>query len=156
MSGSNSGGNYEIISEYDIYTGECLRAFDASLLETAVLTWFVRDHQLHFLGRAANKGYQVNWYSCNMDTQEISVILEDCKLETFSYCDGRVYAVRHASIGNDTVLCYAPDGTDETVLAEVANVVRDMSLVSDPGCIWLYTNSGTEYLLMNGRICRLQ
>ena len=100
--------------------------------------------------------YKVNWYVHDMDTQETKVIMKDCGLSSFAYCDGKVYATHHASVGNDAIYSYAPDGSDQTALAEYNTVFRSLAPVSDPDCIVLESSIGSQYILMNGRTYRLQ
>ena len=83
------------------------------------------------------------------------MILEDCGLNSFAYFDGRVYATHHESVGNDAVYSYALDGTDMTVLAESDNSFNSLMPIADPDCIVLESNTGSQYILMNGEIFRL-
>ncbi|MBP0970415.1 MAG: hypothetical protein J5753_00110, partial [Oscillospiraceae bacterium] len=130
MSLYDLAGNNDGIAEIDIYTGEILDEYQTWETETELVSWFVKDHQLHFLGQSQKDRYQTNWYVRDMDTKECKVILEDCGLNSFAYCDGRVYATHHESVGNDAVYSYALDGTDMTVLAESDNSFNSLMPVA--------------------------
>ncbi len=148
-------GYNNAIAEIDIYTGKILEEYHTSETETELVSWFVKDHQLHFLGQSQKDRYQTNWYVRDMDTKECKVLLEDCGLSSFAYCDGRVYATHHESVGNDAVYSYAPDGTDMIVLAESGNSFDSLMPIADPDYIVLESNTGSQYILMNGEIFRL-
>jgi hypothetical protein len=45
--------------------------------------------------------------------------------------------VRHAKVGNDKLLSFAPDGSDEILLGEIRNTVYQILPISDPDNIVL-------------------
>lgn len=125
------------IIEIDINTGKIVQEYPAWEHGASRRDWFVRDHVLHFLGDDPDNRYNVNWYTHDMDTGETKVLLADCQLAAFAYCDGKVYAVRHAKVGNDKLLSFAPDGSDEILLGEIRNTVYQILPISDPDNIVL-------------------
>ena len=76
-----------------------------------------------------------------MDTGETRILLADCHLTAFAYCDGRVYAARHTSVGDDALLSFAPDGTDEKLLGEIHDSIFGILPVYDPDNILLSVKS---------------
>ena len=145
------------VNEIDIYTGEILQAYNSWDEKAEILSWFVKDHQLHYLGETPEDRYKVNWYVRDMDTQETKVFLKDCGLSSFAYCDGRVYATHHTSVGNDAIYSYAPDGTDAVMLTESNTLFRSLMPVASPDCIGINSNTGSIYVLLpDGQTYRLQ
>lgn len=134
------------VKEIDIYTGALVQEYDSTELESGMLSWFVKDHVLHFLGEAPNNGFHVNWYAHDMSTGETKIVRNDCKLNSFAYRDGRVYAAYHASVGNDALLSYAPDGTDETLLSEISNSLDSILSFADPDQITVMSYTGAYFL----------
>lgn len=145
------------IDEIDVYTGAILQEYNSRDEKAEILSWFVKDHQLHYLGETPEDRYKVNWYVHDMDTQETKVLLEDCGFSSFAYCDGRVYATYHASVGNDAIYSYAPDGTDAVKLTESNTLFRSLMPVASPDCIGINSNTGSIYVLLpDGQTYRLQ
>ena len=142
---SHSGTDMRV-REIDIYTGALVQEYDSTELESGMLSWFVRDHVLHFLGEAPNNGFHVNWYAHDMSTGETKIVRGDCRLNSFAYRNGRVYAAYHASVGNDALLSYAPDGTDETLLAEISNSLDSILSFADPDQITVMSYTGAYFL----------
>lgn len=145
------------IDEIDVYTGAILQEYNSRDEKAEILSWFVKDHQLHYLGETPEDRYKVNWYVHDMDTQETKVLLADCGFSSFAYCDGRVYATYHASVGNDAIYSYAPDGTDAVKLTESNTLFRSLMPVASPDCIGINSNTGSIYVLLpDGQTYRLQ
>ena len=134
------------ILEIDIHTGAIVYEYPAWEHGGSRGDWFVRDHVLHFLGTDPDNYHQVNWYTHDMNTSETKVLLADCKLVTFAYCDGKVYAGRHATVGNDSLLSFAPDGTNETLLGEIHNPINDILPIFDPDSIVLTADHGSCFM----------
>lgn len=149
-------GTCTAINEIDIYTGEILQEYNSWGEQAEIISWFVRDHQLHYLGETPENQYKVNWYVRDMDTQETKMLQADCGFSSFAYCDGRVYATYHASVGNDAVYSCAPDGTDAVKLTESNTLFRSLMPVASPDCIGINSNTGSIYVLLpDGQTYRL-
>ena len=143
------------VNEIDIYTGEILQEYNSWDEQAEIISWFVRDHQLHYLGETPEDRYKVNWYVRDMDTQETRMLQADCGFSSFAYCDGRVYATYHASVGNDAVYSCAPDGTDAVMLTESNTLFRSLMPIASPDCIGVNSNTGSVYVLLDGKTYRL-
>lgn len=156
LSITDPSGTCNRIDEIDIYTGKILQEYNSRDEEADILSWFVKDHQLHFLGEKPSDRYKVNWYVHDMGTQETKVLLADCGFSSFAYCDGKVYATHHTSVGNDAIYSYAPDGTDAVMLTESNTLFRSLMPVASPDCIGINSNTGSIYVLLpDGQTYRL-
>ena len=139
---SRYGAADNTIVEVDIHTGTIVQEYAKPEHGVSGGDWFVRDHVLHFLADDPDSLHTVNWYTLDLDTEETQVLLADCHLTFFDYCDGRVYAARHTSLGDDALLSFAPDGTDETLLGEIHSTIIGIQPVFDPDNIVVKADSG--------------
>ena len=131
------------VLEIDIYTGNLIAEY--ALSPFSIDDWFYAEGKLHYLcssGKGQPRGTTA-WSTVDLETFEKETVMENCKLRSFCYYDGRVYAVRHESVGMDAVVSYAPDGTDEQVIAETKGSLDAISQVFDPERITVYSATNT-------------
>ena len=132
------------VMEIDIYTGNLLCTY--VMPDKNIINWAFAEGKLHFLASDNARNGKITWYCEDAESGTIETVLEDCKLRTLFCHDGRMYALRHESVGMDAILSYALDGTDEQLIAETNNSLEALAAVYDPERIVATTNTGACYM----------
>ena len=136
------------VKEIDIHTGKVIASYFVA--QGQIDDWFYAKGKLHFLtsdGEGQPSG-TTSWRCIGLEPGEAETVAETCMLRSFCYYNGRVYAVRHASVGMDAVVSYAPDGTDEQVIAETKGTLGVISQVYDPERITVYSETNSLEMYM--------
>lgn len=89
-----------------------------------------------------NYGY----FDC--ETGEWTTVEERSNLQNVRCIGDKIYARRERSVGDDTIICMNPDGTDEEVLYTRKNRITSLNYVS-PDFMFVQTSGGFE-LIVNG------
>ena len=118
--------------------------------------WTLLDGKLYYYDDVAEKSYQLLPGCCSLycyDPEKdrdhaVALLEEKTNRMDITAADGRLYYRTHASVGKDKICSCAPDLTDEQVVYETPQVIRNLYPIEDPA--FIHIDAEASIFLLDG------